>query len=56
MYGKTIGTLNIYQKTGGVEKLIWTLSGNLGNKWFSGQVAAGKAKTYQVQAVTKSVI
>lgn len=42
MYGVTIGTLNLYQVVGQNETLIWTLSGNKGNSWFSGQVSVGK--------------
>ena len=42
MYGRTIGTLNLYQVVGQTETLIWTLSGNKGNSWFSGQVPVGK--------------
>ncbi|CAH3165361.1 unnamed protein product, partial [Porites evermanni] len=42
MYGGTIGTLNLYQVVGQTETLIWTLSGNKGNSWFSGQVPVGK--------------
>lgn len=41
MYGNAIGFLNIYhQPLGGKRKLLWTLSGNKGNKWLSGQVMA----------------
>ena len=42
MYGFTIGTLNLYQVVGQTETLIWTLSGDKGNSWFSGQVPVGK--------------
>ena len=42
MYGRTIGTLNLYQVVGQTETLIWTLSGDKGNSWFSGQVPVGK--------------
>ena len=41
MYGRSIGALNIYQQPlGGQKVLLWKLSGNKGNKWFSGQVMA----------------
>jgi hypothetical protein len=41
MYGGSIGTLNIYrQPVGGQKVLIWEQSGNKGNKWLTGQVAA----------------
>lgn len=49
MYGSDIGELNIYVKSGATEKLVWTLSGNQGNKWFNGQVTVGTgSKTYKV--------
>ena len=41
MFGGTIGSLNIYQQPlGGQRTLLWRLTGNKGNKWFSGQVVA----------------
>lgn len=36
MYGATINTLNIFVRAGGVDTLIWTLSGNQGNEWLPG--------------------
>ena len=51
MYGASIGKLNIYQQNlnpTSSKTLIWTLSGNKGNKWNSGQVSVGKAKQYKV--------
>ena len=46
MYGNSIGTLNIYrQPYRGQRVLVWKLSGNKGNKWYSGQVPADFAVT-----------
>ncbi|EDO47787.1 predicted protein [Nematostella vectensis] len=48
MYGATIGSLNIYQRTSGRDSLIWTQSGEKGNRWLSGQVTVGNAASYQI--------
>ena len=52
MYGSHIGTLNLYELVGSTETLIWTLAGNKGNKWFSGQVAVGNVTGYKVWCVS----
>ena len=59
MYGLSIGTLNIYvnitRATTG-KQLVWTLSGNKGNRWFNGQVKVGTTiGTYQVNLLLLSV-
>ena len=42
MRGSSIGTLNVHLDfMNGTEILIWTMTGNQGNKWFNGQVAVG---------------
>jgi len=48
MYGGTIGTLNLYQKVGGTQTLIWTLSRSQGKSWLSGQVPVGNIANYMV--------
>ena len=41
MYGLTVGSLNIYEQSMGMEmRPLWTLSGNKGNIWMRGQVTA----------------
>lgn len=48
MYGSHIGALNLYEQVGSKETLIWRLSGNMGNNWYSGQVAVGNIAGYKV--------
>ena len=52
MYGNSIGTLNVFVKTGAgnsSETLVWTLSGNQLDKWNFGQAAVTSDKSaYQV--------
>lgn len=48
MYGSDIGALNLYEQVGSKETLIWRLSGNKGNNWYSGQVAVGNIAGYKV--------
>ena len=50
MYGSSIGTLNLYQKVGSTETLIWTLSGDKGKSWNSGQVPVGNPAKYSVSS------
>lgn len=53
MYGATIGTLRVLVKTGPgnqSESIIWELSGNFGNQWYSAQAPVSSGKYYQVQA------
>jgi hypothetical protein len=33
MFGKTVGTLNMYYRSGITETLLYSVSGNRGNKW-----------------------
>ena len=45
MFGSDIGTLNVIWKTGpgnGSESVIWSLSGQKGNKWLNGRVSLPK--------------
>lgn len=53
MYGATVGTLNLYVKTGlgnstKSESLIWALSGNFGDQWMNGQAPIISTQRYQV--------
>jgi MAM domain. len=49
MFGKSIGTLNIYVNVSGSETLVWRLNGNKGNRWMNGQVNVGRtAGSYKV--------
>jgi len=53
MYGATVGTLNIYVKTGlgnstKSESIIWALSGNFGDQWMNGQAPIQSTQRYQV--------
>ena len=49
MYGRGIGTLNIYSKQQGqLRAPIWTRSGNLGNRWNIGQVTLNSNLPFQV--------
>ena len=52
MYHSYGGTLNVYLEstmTAEGEKLVWSLSGNKGYRWFKGEVNIGSATgTYQV--------
>lgn len=52
MYGNTIGTLRLLVKTGPgnqSETVIWELSGNFGDQWYSAQAPVSSAKMYQVK-------
>jgi hypothetical protein len=53
MYGSTVGTLNVYAKTGpgnssSAEQKIWSLSGNFGDQWMNGQAPISSKVWYQV--------
>ena len=56
MFGATVGTLNLYVKTGlgnstKSEQLIWSLSGNFGNQWMNGQAPISSTARYQVSTI-----
>ncbi|CAH3118157.1 unnamed protein product [Pocillopora meandrina] len=51
MYGASIGALRILEKTGPgnkSESVIWELSGNFGDQWYSGQAPITSGSPYQV--------
>ncbi|WAR02788.1 MLRP1-like protein, partial [Mya arenaria] len=49
MYGRQMGTLNVYAKVGGaLGAPILTTSGNHGNKWLQAQVTVSSASSWQV--------
>ena len=61
MYGASVGTLNIFQKTltgttvtGTL--LLWQLKGNQGNQWLQGRIPLNVASSYQVCACWKLCI
>lgn len=57
MYGTTMGTLNVYARSGGVlGSPVWTKSGNQGNSWFKGQVSVIQQSTWQVKYLWSTVI
>lgn len=57
MFGTTIGTLNLYQVVAGSkDTLIWTLSKNQGNNWFTGQVPVGNAAGFKVSTLTGVIV
>ena len=56
MYGASIGTLRILEKTGPgnkSESVIWEVSGNFGDQWYSGQAPITSGSPYQVIFVKK---
>lgn len=50
MYGRNIGTLNIYQKTGSTLPInaVWSKSLNQGNTWIKGQVTIQSPQAFNV--------
>ena len=49
MFGRGIGTLNIYLKQQGqLRSPIWTRAGNLGNRWNIGQTNVNSNTPFQV--------
>ena len=59
MFGNTIGTLRVLVKTGAgnqSETVIWELSGNFGDQWYSAQAPVTSGKPYQVLILSFSRI
>lgn len=56
MYGSSIGSLNIYVKTGTAYpgRQMWTRSGNQGNQWLIGQVSITTSSGFNVSVVANS--
>ena len=50
MYGSDIGNLSIYLKTNQSETLVWSLSGDQGNRWRFGQTALNSLSLYTVSS------
>ena len=49
MYGTTMGTLNVYTRTGNsIGNSIWTKSGNQGNRWIKARVTVTSQASWQV--------
>ena len=53
MYGSSIGKLNVYLRKTSVGKtlsndIMWSLSGNQGDKWLQGRFTLQVKTTYQV--------
>ena len=57
MYGSGIGSLNVYlannQSTPGTK--LWSLAGNQGRNWFSGQVSLQSNQQYTVSPHTNNI-
>lgn len=49
MYGSGMGTLNVYLKTGTARQLMWSLSGNQGQRWLQGFFPFQSNVTHQIQ-------
>ncbi|XP_031570827.1 uncharacterized protein LOC116305127 isoform X2 [Actinia tenebrosa] len=48
MKGIHIGTLNIYSKRNSSRQLLWTRSGNKGDKWLYGQIGYNSTETFKI--------
>ena len=49
MYGRTVGTLNVYvSKNVSSSNLLWTLSGNQGNQWKPAQLSVTSTQSFNV--------
>lgn len=51
MYGSSLGTLNVYQKTGNnIGSAIWSISGDQGRRrtWLKGQVTLNSTTQFSV--------
>ncbi|CAF0741635.1 unnamed protein product, partial [Brachionus calyciflorus] len=48
MYGTGMGTLNIYTNSTNMSTLIWSQSGNKGNKWLNGQVNIISTRSFRI--------
>ena len=55
MYGTTINTLNVYVLTPKGHNLVWTKSGNQGNRWISsGVISTNTTGVFQVCLIKKA--
>ena len=52
MYGRHIGTLNVYTRTSttGPMKKIWTKTGDQGNSWVKAAVSISVSQNFQVSS------
>ncbi len=48
MYGKGMGSLNLYVNVSNTTSLLWTQNGNKGNQWNNGQVAIKSGKSFRL--------
>ena len=48
MFGKHIGQLNVFQATNSSEMLVWSLSGNRGDKWMLAQATLQAKDRFKV--------
>lgn len=60
MYGRTVGTLNVYLVTNMTASSasttkLWTLKGTQGNRWLSAQFAVQSSTGYQVKVPVLNV-
>lgn len=57
MYGRTMGTLNVYALAGGaLGRPIWTKIGNQANKWINAQVTVVSKGSWQVSKGNAEII
>ncbi|XP_043230103.1 MAM and LDL-receptor class A domain-containing protein 1-like [Amphibalanus amphitrite] len=48
MHGSGIGALRVLRMVGDDEKVLWTLSGPSGNRWYQGQVPVTASEQYKI--------
>lgn len=58
MYGRHIGTLNVYTRTNitGPMNKIWTKTGNQGDKWVKATASISVSKNFQVSLSSSGII
>lgn len=52
MFGKHIGKLNVFIATNSSETLVWSLSGNKGDKWNFAQTTLQANNRFKVWIIT----
>ena len=51
MYGKDMGTLNIYSNVSNKNVLLWSHSGDKGNQWLNGKISIKSSRSFRVNIV-----
>ena len=49
MNGRGVGSLRVLRVIGSEEKVLWTLSGQSGNRWYQGQVPVTASEQFKVR-------